>query len=475
MSEVIPGSLSAVLDAFEPALKSIDVRTIAVRPVSQIAPWTNLITLIFISEKTIDEVEAEHKTLPQVKNEQFSVFLKVAPFSRDIFDEIQRGLITFATPNGFVKVESREADLLTMIAYSMPRRIKGISKLMLNVIGSDPSSERKTLWSVISGQNLEAKRQHYSDVSALIKDILVADFINIGDPRDFDVAVSSGAEIESADFAGASFKVKVKGASGLKGLQLNFALGRTNYYDPIWRGDARLEDGKKSRDDSDSIEVVVNPPSVLPFDQMYVELIHRSVPLNIGTSVAVAPLENVVEPFLKTFSAFCQLEDFKKMLFDPVNFSKQPQKIFENAVTWLLSLAGFHTINLGIEISTSKSKKRFDSLVAEESGVPIGSTDIIAYEDNKRLLLIDCDIGGVDDNKIDKLVEARKHFEALSKFEQFSFVSILCTPKECPTMTINGVVIAGRRVLEDILVNIAKGNWQTARDRLGVVGGLVGN
>jgi hypothetical protein len=131
-------------------------------------------------------------------------------------------------------------------------------------------------------------------------------------------------------------------------------------------------------------------------------------------------------------------------------------------------LAGFHTINLNIEISRLKSKKckKFDSLVAEESGVPIGSADIIAYEDNKRLLLIDCDIGGVDDNKIDKLLEARKHFEALSKFGKLSFVSVLCTPRECSTMTNNGVVIVDKYILESIFENIAKGNRQAARDNI---------
>jgi hypothetical protein len=294
------------------------------------------------------------------------------------------------------------------------------------------------------------------------------DYLNLGDSRDFDLAVSSGIEIESAEFAGSSFKVKVKKVSGVKSLHLNFAQGRPNHYDPIWRGDALVEEGKPSNDNPNLIEIDVTPPSVQPFDQMSVELINRNVPLNISTALAWAPLENVAEPFLNTFNAFCDFEDFKKMLFDPVNYGKQPQKIFENAVTWLLSLAGFHTINLNIEISRLKSKKckKFDSLVAEESGVPIGSADIIAYEDNKRLLLIDCDIGGVDDNKIDKLLEARKHFEALSKFGKLSFVSVLCTPRECSTMTNNGVVIVDKYILESIFENIAKGNRQAARDNI---------
>ena len=56
MIKFISGSLAAVIDAFEPALKSVDIRTIAVKDVSSKAPWTNLITSIFISEKTFEEV-----------------------------------------------------------------------------------------------------------------------------------------------------------------------------------------------------------------------------------------------------------------------------------------------------------------------------------------------------------------------------------------------------------------------------------
>ncbi len=480
MSEVPLDSLSSVLDAFEPALKSIDVRTIAVKPISSKDPWTNLITSIFVSEKMVDKVEAEHKNIPEGKNERFAVFLKATPFSNDMFDEIRQGTITFDTPEGSETVVSRKADLLSIRVNSMPRKFSVPTNLVLKVIDNDfGRPERGKLWDVINGQNLEAKRMHFSDISALIKDRIDADFINIGDTKDFEVSVSSGAEIESADFIGPSLKVKVRGTSGLKSLQLNFALGRPNYYVPVWRGDARIEEGKPSDDNSDVLEIVVAPPKlpiVMPFDQMFVELIHRSVPLNISTAVAVVPLENVIEPFLKTFSSFCQFEDFKKMLFEPLDYGKQPQKIFENAVTWLLSLAGFQTISLGIEIDRSTGKQRFDSLTARESGAPKGSADIIAYEDNKRLLLIDCDIGGVDANKIDKLLGARKHFEASSKLGEFSFVSVLCTPKECQNMTNNEVGIIDKRVLEDIFKNIAKGDRQAARDRIsGVVGGLMGD
>ena len=445
-------------------MKSIDVRTVAVKPVPSKDPWTNLITSIFVSEKSVAEVEAEHKTMPKVKNERFAIFLQASPFSRDIFDKILQGAITFTTPDGSVTVASRQAHLLTFRANPSYRRIRGLSRYVLGATDIDarPRSERDALWAVVSGQNLEAKRMHYSDALALIKGIIETDYI-WNDGKDFDVAISSGVVIESADFAGPSLKVKVKGASGLKDLQLNFALGRPNYYDPVWRGDAYLEDGRPSNDNPDSVEVEVKPPNVLPFDQMSVELIHRSVPLNISAAVAVAPLENVVEPFLKTFSAFCPLEDFKKMLFEPQHYAKQPDKIFENAVAWLLSLSGFLTISL----APSKGQKSFDSLKAVESGYEIGSADILAYEDNKRVLLVDCDIGSRYDEKIGMLIGAQKHFEASNTFGKLSFVPVLCTPKVCEPQANKGVVaIVDKPVLESIFEEIAKGNREAARDKI---------
>ena len=163
-----------------------------------------------------------------------------------------------------------------------------------------------------------------------------------------------------------------------------------------------------------------------------------------------------------------------RLLFAPQLYGKQPQKIFENAVNWLLSLAGFQTIYLGFEITTSKGRKKFDSLTAKESGIPIGSTDIIAFEENYRLLLVDCDIGGIDDNKIDKLLGACKRLAESSGFNKFSFVPVLCTPKECEVRTKKGVTVVDKLVLEGILEEVAKGNRKEAREKIIIGHGYVG-
>lgn len=206
---------------------------------------------------------------------------------------------------------------------------------------------------------------------------------------------------------------------------------------------------------------------------MNVELINRAAPLTVDKCTITAPLENTVEPFLNSLSAFCPFEDFKKMLFEPEHYGKQPPQIFELAVSWLFSLAGFQTIHLGAQIKTSKGKKSFDSLVAKESGMPIGSADILAYEENERLLLIDCDIGGIDENKLGKLRDACKHLADANKLGKFSFVPVVCTPKECELRSENSVVIVDRLALEGIFEEIAKGNREAAKDKIFRIYGLI--
>jgi len=64
-----PDDLLPVLKAFSPALKSIDVRTVAVCPASE-EHWQNLVTSIFLSDKTVEEIKLEHKKLSIVRNDE---------------------------------------------------------------------------------------------------------------------------------------------------------------------------------------------------------------------------------------------------------------------------------------------------------------------------------------------------------------------------------------------------------------------
>ena len=73
VSDFAPDSVYSILQAFQPFLKSFDVRTIAVRAQSG-DEWENLVTSIKVSEKTVEEVEKEHSKLPKLRNNSIALF-----------------------------------------------------------------------------------------------------------------------------------------------------------------------------------------------------------------------------------------------------------------------------------------------------------------------------------------------------------------------------------------------------------------
>ena len=77
--------LFSVLTAFSPALRSFDIKTVAVRS-SNGEEWQNLITSIICRTEDKAEIEEEHKKLPIIRNDQFAIFLKASSFDYEIFD-----------------------------------------------------------------------------------------------------------------------------------------------------------------------------------------------------------------------------------------------------------------------------------------------------------------------------------------------------------------------------------------------------
>ncbi|MCW4024531.1 MAG: hypothetical protein NWF01_05800 [Candidatus Bathyarchaeota archaeon] len=463
--------LLSVLNVFQPLLNSIDIRTVAIRnPSNNI--WTNLLTSVFVTNKTVETVLVEHERLPTIRNNDFMLLFRAEAFDLKIFNEFVEGALRFYLPEaGDIRIPVRKFSPLDLKVLSSRKRMREQIKWVINASGGNQEPDRSSLWSIVSNQHLEAKRWTYSGVIELLKDVLDIDNISSGDGRDFEITVFNDIKLQNARFVGKAFQVEVVKSNNLERLQLNFNLQREDAQGysqrTIWRTITSIEDGKQQeKDNSDIVKIVVTPSSVLPFDHMDVELIHSDAPFTIDDVCANAPLENVVEPLLKTLSAFCSFEDFKNMLLEPEHYGKQPQKIFENAVTWLLSLAGFSAIHLGVEIKTPYGKKSFDTLSAVESSHNIGSADIIAYEDNKRVLLIDCDIGPLDDKKIGMLLETRKHFESSNNFGQVSFVPVLCTPKDCQKLERRGVIIFDKGILEDVFEDLLKGNRNYARENI---------
>ena len=450
MTSYAPGELFPVLESFKPALKSIDVRTVAVCPPSE-EDWQNLITSIVVSDKTEEEVKAEHKLLPNVRNNEFVVLYQALSFDYEIFNRISNGEMRFLTPYGYNKVKTRILDPLALKVTSTVEWIGGSPNVILKANGQGDTESRKKIWEVVHQQNTFANSCGFSNSTELIKRCLKLESYDYNVQKDLEVKIKQLATIGKIQFGDKQVKVNIKNPYQLNNLQLNIDL--QHYPKQVWIKPRQI-DGK-----TNYIEVKVN--EMLPLDNLNFQLIHRNTGLRIDRTDEIVPLENVTYPFLKTLEAFCPIDEFKRMLFEPEITKGKPQFNFESAVAWLLSLAGFEVIHL------NSSGKTFDKLRVGE-GYEKGCADIIAYEENKRLVLIDCDTGSVDPIKVQKLERTKKHFrETLKGYEKLHIVPILFTPVDFRgTSPSPDVMIADRAIIKRIFEAVVKGDREQARSVL---------
>jgi hypothetical protein len=455
LTNYAPDDLLPVLESIKIALKSIDVRTVAVLPPSE-EDWQNLITSIIVSDKTVEKVKAEHKQLPNIRNNEFVFFYQALPFDYEIFGKISDGEFRVLTPYGYNKIKTRAFDPLGMQVNSSQEWIDGVLGYLLRAGDLGDEEPRKKLWEIVRNQEHLAKRHSFSSIQKMMSYILKIEY-GYGIRKDFEVLIPPLVKIENVQFSKNKINVTIQRPSELEHLQLNVVLKRN--FNPLLRNNYIIT----GTNNSIELEII----GMLPFDVIYMELIQIDSGLTLDRMDKKVPLTNLAEPFAKTLDAFCALDKLKKMLFEPEKYGKDPAIIFENAVTWLLSLAGFETIHLGIRIKRLNNKQEsFDTL--QHNGYNIGSADIIAYEENERLLLIDCDINSVDPKKVEKLAELKKHFrDTLQGYEKFPIVPILFTPRDFRgTPPSIDVMIADRAVITNIFEDMANGNRERARSNL---------
>lgn len=461
MTHKIPNEVYSVLEAFKPAVKSIDVRTVVVAPPSG-EEWQNLVTSVFITENAVDVVKNQHSKIPRLRNNNFALLLDAYPFDYTFFGNILEGEVRFPLSFGIEKVRFRKFDPLKLKFCSKQARIKGSYKWILSATDDGLQGERMELWSVADANEIAVKREGFPDIGHFIQNRLQIEY-HKGSQKDFELSVPPLASIEKACFVKSEFEVEVKKVPNLTNLQLNLTLKRD--YDTVWMDTRKVGENKSESTDVFVLtKEVFQLDNLLPYDLMTVELIHNESALVMDATMKYAPLENVVEPFLKTLNAFCPSSEFSSMLLEPEEYGKEPQRVFENAVTWLLSLAGYNTIYLGFKIQRDNGEKRFDVLRAK-SGYEIGSADIIGYEENSRLLLVDCDIGPIDERKIQRLKETGKYLSgSFKEYPQLKIIPVLATPKKYEGAPRQGVRIVDRNALEKIIKELAKGNRDVARN-----------
>ena len=290
--------------------------------------WENFVTSVFVSERSVTEVDKEHSGLPKVSNDQIKLVFYALPFDYSLFDRFLHGdiplkWITSPTgkciPFGKSHIKTRQFNPLDLKMDSSTRRIAGILKWVLSAAGSNSNPDRQQLWTIVQNQAIIAKQLYYARMEDLLKDVLRMD--NISHNIDFELIVTDLAKIKNVAFGDSSFEVEIEKVVGLKDLQLNVLIERE--VDGGFRKTV-LRDGfpvdEKAEETTGTVCLIkkaVQTPLLFPYDNIELELIHRNSTLTLDRTWMRAPLKNVVDPFYKTLDAFCSTDMFREMLLKP--------------------------------------------------------------------------------------------------------------------------------------------------------------
>ena len=452
-------TVSQVVEAFSPSLKSVDLRVVAVKPEDH---WINVITSMFLSCKSQEETKSEQQQarekLPK-NTSNFRILLGCFPFERlpYIFERLKEGQIIIRR-NSIKFAEINPYEL--RVDQYLPSYLREMEEWKL--LGAQADQRKDDgMWNIVGRQNGHARLLGYKDIYQLISETLRMRDFHRGRARALVIGIPVPARIASISLVGSSIEIKTKKDFSLKDLQLNLSLKRVNprthQYQPIWRRTELVK--KRKRPPTREVGYVTNSirlTNLRPHDMIEVELIHREVAtLGIDETHVIVPLLNAAEPFAKTLFNFCSFDLFKKRLLNPEKF-KKPAKEFENAVAWLLSLIGFSVAQLG----------RFEKLKIPETDYQVGSIDMIAHRENEYVLLIDCDTSIPEDKKIRSMKAVKDHFRFIQDEHRRPYiVSMIFSPKDCTGISVDfqDIKIIDRHKIKRIFEQAMKGNSDQAR------------
>ncbi|MEW6042934.1 MAG: hypothetical protein AB1608_01580 [Thermoproteota archaeon] len=159
------------------------------------------------------------------------------------------------------------------------------------------------------------------------------------------------------------------------------------------------------------------------------------------------------DPFRSVFNKYVDFESLEKMLMECESIDyKDPAKVFERGVSWVLSLLGIQNMVLG----------GFEKI----NGNSV-STDILGNLDTNSLLLVNVTAGFPKEGDFDKESEYRKNLLKMLSNKDIEIKSVYFTPKE-PTefesaAKTNQVLLIGRSKIKVMLDHLKKGELEEAR------------
>ena len=213
MTNYAPDELYRVLESFKPALKSVDLRCVAVSTPSEEC-WQNLVTSIFLSNKTVDEVKNEQKVIPQIRNNYFALFYDAMPFSYYVLDKIAEGNFRIPVANfGGNRIQFRKSDIYKLKLGSNQEWMDGSYTWMLKTADSGSEEERKQLWSIVDKQSILSKQLNFDSIPKMIEHHLRIRYSN-NERKDIEIVIyPPPATIENLEFRNNSLEIILKKTS----------------------------------------------------------------------------------------------------------------------------------------------------------------------------------------------------------------------------------------------------------------------
>ena len=352
---LLPERLRNALTRMQGVIRSFDLRSVIVYDDKE---WGNLMTIIRFSHLEPKVMEQMYHILeerwPKVNTERFKIICKALPLSEwdTLVSSFKEGVLRLEDIDVVVSKED-----LTEVPCYIKKWSSYLARLEWNALQIKTGGPRFNP-EAFDG---EAKALGFPDIYTAINGWLES---RIKSSESFNVMVSIPiyAKIVDHDFYNGKVKVDVKFHEGLDNLLLSVAtyrLGYDGYYKEITELHHIPILPDKSENLGEGLKLFVYKveiPSIRSSDYLEFNLIHTKpdgLELDgVGELISkyLASKETAKNPMLWTFNRFCNIEELRSQLSDPYSVRPEskmsPDKMFERAVSWLLSLCGLSVIKL---------------------------------------------------------------------------------------------------------------------------------